>query len=102
MKKLGWALAAVIIGIGAWFDWTYHAVRMEIADLQSSLPSEHALDQLPPEQTAEKLKLAAADCGRVDALEGSAVARLLKSAQIKQLSQQCDLVRARQSSLEGP
>jgi hypothetical protein len=66
MKWFGLVLAIVIIAIGAWFDWTYHSIRTEVTDLGSRLPSQEALDRLPPEQTAETLKLADIDCQRVD------------------------------------
>jgi len=102
MKWLGLVLAVVIIAVGAWFDWTYHAVRTEIADLQSVLPSEEALDRMAPEQTAEQLNLANSNCLRVDKLKASAIAKLLKGSEIQQLSDQCDLIRARKGSLEGP
>jgi hypothetical protein len=102
MKWLGLVLAVVIIAVGAWFDWTYHAIRTEIADLQSVLPPEEALDRMAPEQTAEQLNLANSNCLRVDKLKASAIAKLLKRSEIQQLSDQCDLIRARKGSLEGP
>ncbi len=102
MKWLGLVLAVVIIAVGAWFDWTYHAVRTEVADLQSVLPSEEALDRMAPDKTAEQLNLANSNCVRVDRLKVSAVAKLLKGSDIQQLSDQCDLIRARKGSLGGP
>jgi hypothetical protein len=54
MIRWGLILAAVIIAAGAWFDWTYHAIRTEIAELQARLPSEEDLNR----DTGEQLKAA--------------------------------------------
>jgi hypothetical protein len=104
MKKWGLALALalVIIAIGAWFDWTYHAIQTETAELQSSLPSEEGLDKMPLEQSTEQLKLAAVACGRVTSLQGNPLARLLRGDEIKALAERCELIKARQDSPGGP
>ncbi len=102
MKWFGLVLAIVIVAIGAWFDWTYHAIRTEVADLGSRLPSEEALDRLPPEQTAETLKAAESDCLEVDQLAASLVARMVRGKKVAKLAERCALIRARKGSLEGP
>jgi hypothetical protein len=102
MKWFGLVVAIVIIALGAWFDWTYHSIRTEVADLGSRLPSEEALDRLPPEESAEALKLADIDCQRVDKLKASPIARMVRGKKIAKLAEQCGLIRARKGSLEGP
>lgn len=102
MKWFGLVLAIMIIAVGAWFDWTYHAIRTEVADLGSRLPSEEALDRLPPEQTAETLKAAESDCLEVDQLAANPVARMVRGKKVAKLAERCALIRARKGSLEGP
>jgi hypothetical protein len=95
MIRWGLILAAVIIVAGAWFDWTYHTMRTEIAELKSSLPSEEDLNR---DDTGERLKAAKADCERVDSLKSSLVAKLFKGKQVKALAERCDQIK----SYEGP
>jgi hypothetical protein len=104
MRKWGLALALalVIIAVGAWFDWTYHAIQTEVAELPSSLPSEEALDKMPLEQSTEQLKLAMIACGRVASLKANPLARLLRGDEIKALAERCELIKARRDSLQGP
>jgi hypothetical protein len=104
MKKWGLALALalIIIAVGAWFDWTYHAIQTETAELQSSLPSEESLDKLPLDQTTEQLKLATVACERVASLKANLIARLIRGDEIKALGERCELIKARQDSLGGP
>jgi hypothetical protein len=102
MKWFGWVLAIVIIAVGAWFDWTYHSIRTEVTDLGSRIPSEEGLDRLTPEQSAETLKAAESDCLEVDQLAASSVARLVRGKKVAKLAEQCQLIRARKGSLEGP
>ena len=102
MRRLGLVLALVIIAVGAWFDWTYRATRTEVAELQSRLPSEEALDQMPLEETAERLKLANIACGRVAELKASSLAHMFKGSEIDALAQQCELLKERTDALEGP
>jgi hypothetical protein len=80
MIRWGLILAAVIIAAGAWFDWTYHAIRTEIAELQS-----HLLSQ-PEGASAD----AAADCARVGELQANLIARTFKSEELAALAKACD------------
>ena len=102
MKRLGLILAVLIIAIGAWFDWTYHSIRTEIAEIQSRLPSEEALNTMPPDETTAQLELAMADCQRVESFKWNPLARLLRGDEIKSLAAHCDLIKSRQDALQGP
>ena len=99
----------------AWFDHrTNHcgARRVDRLDLPrgshrrdgafSSLPSVEHLSKGNPEENAETLKRAVEDCGRVDRLKSSFIARYARGAEIKQLAEQCDLIRAQAEAVEGP
>jgi hypothetical protein len=99
-RWLGLILALIIIAVFAWFDWTYHAIRSEVTDLHSSLPAVEDLSR--SDESAEKLKRAELDCKRVDKLQASTVARLIKGPEVKALADQCDLIRAQLKSQEGP
>jgi hypothetical protein len=98
MIRWGLILAAVIIAVGAWFDWTYHAIRTEIAELSSSLPSEEELNR----DTGEQLKAAVADCARVESLKSNLIAKVFKDKALAALTERCDLIKSRHDSLEGP
>jgi hypothetical protein len=102
MKRLGLIIALIIVALGAWFDWTYHSVRTDVTELSASLPSVEDLSKGTPEENAEKLKRAGEDCGRVDRLKSSFVARYVRGAEIKQLGEQCELIRAQAQAVEGP
>jgi hypothetical protein len=102
MKRLGLIIALIIVALGAWIDWTYHAVRTDVTELSASLPSVEELSKGNPEENAETLKRAAEDCGRVDRLKSSFIARYARGAKIKQLAEQCDLIRAQAEAVEGP
>lgn len=102
MKRLGLILAILIIAVSAWFDWTYHSIRTEVAEIPSRLPSEEALNSMPLEQTVEQLKLAMIECDRVASLQANPIARLLRGDEIKSLADHCELIKGRQDSLEGP
>lgn len=99
MIRWGLILAAVIIAAGAWFDWTYHAIRTELAELPSQIPSEAALNG---DQMGEQLKGAVTACQRVDRLRSNPIARLFKSEAVAALAEQCELIKARQNALQGP
>ena len=30
MKRVGLIIALIIVALGAWIDWTYHAVRTDV------------------------------------------------------------------------
>lgn len=100
--RLGLILAAVVIAVGAWFDWTYHAIRTEIAELKTRLPSVAELDQMSLEETTAKLKTALADCQRVEEFEANWIVRAFKAGAVATLAQHCELIEARAESLEGP
>lgn len=99
MKRLGLILAALIIGVGAWIDWTYHAIRTEIAELGSRLPSEEALDR---DQTGEQLQAAMTACARVDSLKSNPIATVFKGDAVEALAEHCALIKSRQDALQGP
>ena len=104
MRKWGLAvaLALVIIAVGAWFDWTYHAIQTEVAEIGQRLPSEEELNGMTPDELSGiKLNLAMG-CGRVAELKANPIARLVRGARIKELSDRCDLIKARLAALEGP
>jgi hypothetical protein len=94
-------LALVIIAAGAWFDWSYRSIRTEIAELQARLPSETALDQMPFEEGAMKIKTAQADCERVADLQANWIVKAFKAEAIAPLAQQCESIEARVESLDG-
>jgi hypothetical protein len=102
MKRFGLILALIIVALAAWLDWTYHAVRTDVTELGASLPSVEDLSKGSPEENAEKLKRAVEDCKRVDRLEASFVARYVRGLEIKQLAEQCELIRAQAQAVEGP
>jgi hypothetical protein len=102
MKRLGLIIALIIVALGAWVDWTYHAVRTDVTELSAGLPSVEDLSKGTPEANAEKLKRAVEDCGRVDRLKSNFVARYVRGAEIKQLAEQCELIRAQAQAVEGP
>jgi hypothetical protein len=102
MKRLGLIVALVIVALAGWLGWTYTQTDHEVRDLNSRLPSEQDLDRMPLEETTEQLKLASIDCTRVATLQASTIARLFKGSEIDALAGQCDLIRARRDSLEGP
>jgi len=102
MKRLGLILALIIVALGAWLDWTYHAVRTEVVDLGPSLPSVEDLSKGTPEANAEKLKRAEEDCGRVDRLKASVIARYVRGSEVEALAEQCELIRAQARALGGP
>ena len=58
MKRLGLIIALIIVALGAWVDWTYHAVRTDVTELSVGLPSVEDLSKGTPEANAEKLKRA--------------------------------------------
>ncbi len=102
MKRAGLIIALIIVALGAWFDWTYHAVRTDVTELGASLPSVDDLSKGTTEENAEKLKRAVEDCGRVDRLKASFVARYVRGLEIKQLAEQCELIRSQAQAVSGP
>jgi hypothetical protein len=102
MKRVGLIIAIIIVALGAWVDWTYHAVRTDVTELSASLPTVDDLSKGPPGENAEKLKRAVEDCGRVDRLKSSFIARYVRGLEIKQLAEQCELIRAQAQAVEGP
>ena len=102
MRRLGLILAVIIVALGAWFDWTYHAIRTDVVDLGSSLPSVEDLSKGTPEENVEKLKRAVEDCGRVDRLKASFIARYVRGPEVEALAEQCELIRSQAQALGGP
>ncbi len=45
MKRAGIVLALLIIAVGAWVDWTYHAIRTEISEIGAGLPVGRATER---------------------------------------------------------
>jgi len=80
--RWGLILAVIIIAAGAWFDWTYHAVRTEIHELRSRLES----DELKADTKA--------DCARADELQSNLIARLFKADSLEALAKRCDEIGA--------
>jgi hypothetical protein len=102
MKKIGLLLALILIAIGAWVDWSYRSARTGVTELAASLPSVEDLSKGTPEENAEKLKRAEEECSRVDRLQRNIVARYARGLEIKQLAEQCELIRAQAQALGGP
>jgi hypothetical protein len=50
MKRAGIVLALLVIAVGAWADWTYHAIRTEISEIGVGLPSEEQLNAMSPDE----------------------------------------------------
>ncbi len=102
MKRAGILLALLIIAVGAWIDWTYHAIRTEISEIGVGLPSEEQLNAMSPDQLAGIKSNLATGCGRVAELTSNPIARLFRGDALKTLSDRCDLIKARLGSVEGP
>jgi hypothetical protein len=97
MKRAGIVLALLIIAIGAWADWTYHAIRTEISEIGVGLPSEEQLNAMSPDELAGIKSNLASSCGRVGELSQphrTVPPRLCPTAG--------DLIKARLASVEGP
>jgi len=92
MIRWGLILAVVIIAAGAWFDWSYHAVRTEIAELQSRLLSGAGTSH--PD--------GAADCARVGALQSNLIATLFKREALAALAKACEASKAEGESSPTP
>jgi len=102
MTRLGLILAALIIAIGAWADWSYRAVRTEMAEIKSRLPSEEALNAMPFGETEDAFKVAMADCRRVERFKWNPLAQILKGDEIKSLAEHCELIKSRREAVQGP
>jgi len=92
MIRWGLILAVVIIAAGAWFDWTYHAVRTEIHELHSRLAS---ASQRPSADTQ-------ADCGRVHELHSNPIARMFMPHGLATLTEACDHIAAQGGAESNP
>lgn len=92
MIRWGLILAVVIIAAGAWFDWSYHAVRMEIHELRSRLAS--ASDR-PSADTK-------ADCVRVHELNSNFIARIFMPHGLATLTERCDEIEAQSETPPAP
>jgi hypothetical protein len=102
MKRAGIVLALLIIAIGAWADWTYHAIRTEISEIGVGLPSEEQLNAMSPDELVGIKSNLASSCDRVGELKSNLIARFFRRDQLKALSDRCDLIKARLASVEGP
>ena len=102
MKGWVFVVAALLIAAGGWAIMTFRSVPDDVAGLQQRLPSEEALNAMPLDETVEALKRAEADCRRVGGLAANPLALYLRGAEIKSLSESCDLIKARQEALSGP
>jgi hypothetical protein len=89
MIRWGLILAVVIIAAGAWFDWSYHAVRMEVAELQSRLKDGRGADT-------------AADCARVSELQSNPVAALFRRKRLAALAKRCEAIKAEGETPHNP
>ena len=85
-------MAAVIIAAGAWFDWSYHAVRTEIHELRSRLAS---ASERPGADTQ-------ADCARVHELRSNAIARMFMPHGLATLTETCDHIAAQSGAESNP
>lgn len=89
MIRWGLVVAAILIAAGAWFDWSYHAVRTELAELQSRLKDGPGADTT-------------ADCARVGALQANPIARLFKSEELAALAARCDEMKSQGPGAKSP
>jgi hypothetical protein len=89
MIRWGLILAVVIIAAGAWFDWTYHAIRTELADLRSRLNDGPGAD-------------ITVDCARVDKLQSNPIAKMFKSEDLEALAKRCDEITSRDNTPTSP
>ena len=92
MVRWGLILAVVIIAAGAWFDWTYHAVRTKIHELHSRLAS---ASERPSADTQ-------ADCGRVHELHSNPIARMFMPHRLATLTETCDHIAAQGGAESNP
>jgi len=88
MIRLGLILALVIIAAGAWLDWSYHAMRTEIAELQSRLNDGPGADT-------------AADCRRVSELRSTPL-ELFKHDELAALAKRCAAIKAEGETPHNP
>ncbi|MGE5261066.1 MAG: hypothetical protein ACM3MH_09355 [Actinomycetota bacterium] len=102
MKRAGIVLALLIILLGAWVDWTYHSIRTEVSEIGVGLPSEEQLNGMQPDQLAGIKANLTASCDRVAALQSEPLAKFFRGAELKTLSDRCELIKARFASVEGP
>jgi hypothetical protein len=92
MIRWGLIIAVVIIVAGAWFDWSYHAVRMEMTELQSRLAS--ASDRPSAEVKA--------DCARAHELQSNLIARMFRPHSLAALTKRCDEIMTEGETLPSP
>ena len=71
MNRFGLILILIVAAVGAWAAWTFATTQRTVRDISSRLPAEDALNGMPLGQTAEALKLAMIECGRVGRLEAN-------------------------------
>ncbi len=88
MIRLGLILALVIIAAGAWLDWSYHAMRTEIAELRSRLNDGPGADT-------------AADCKRVGELRSTPL-ELFKHDELAALAKRCEAIKAEGETPHNP
>jgi hypothetical protein len=92
MIRWGLILAVVIIAAGAWFDWTYHAVRMEVHELRTRLESRS-------DRPSAEIK---ADCARAHELQSNLMARMFKPHELAALAKRCDAIEAQGETSTTP
>jgi hypothetical protein len=83
MKRFRLILILIVAAVGARAAWTYATTEGTVREIASQLPAEDALNGMPLGQTAEALRLAMIECGRVRRLEASPLARLLRGDEIR-------------------
>jgi hypothetical protein len=102
MKKLGLPVALVVLLVGLFIAWTYLTTVNNVGALDRRLPSEEQLNDMAPNQLAAIKPRLSSDCERVAGLAKNPMSRYLRGNAIKDLSDRCDLIKARFASTEGP
>jgi hypothetical protein len=71
MNRFGLILILIVAAVGAWAAWTFATTQRHGARYLLKIAGEDALNGMPLGQTAEALKLAMIECGRVGRLEAN-------------------------------
>ncbi len=102
MKKLGLPLALVVLLAGLFIAWCYLTTVNNVGAIEARLPSEEQLNAMSPDGLAAVKAKLTRDCGRVSGLAKNPISRYFRADAIRALSDRCDLIKARLSSIEGP
>jgi hypothetical protein len=102
MRKMGLPLALVVLLLGLFIAWCYLTTVNNVGALDARLPSEEQLNGMSPDRLGTIKPRLSSDCERVADLAKNPISRYLRGDAIKNLSDRCDLIKARLASTEGP